>query len=118
MRHRVRIANVFHAGDGNLHPIILFDEKDPEQVRRVWAAGQEILEACLDVGGSITGEHGIGVEKRDMMPRMFTEADLDLMRRVRDVFNPAGLCNPGKLLPTAKSCIETTRRDRSSEATR
>lgn len=117
-RHQVRIANVFHAGDGNLHPIILFDEKDPEQVRRVWSAGQEILEACLDVGGSITGEHGIGVEKLDMMGRMFSEADMEVMRRVRDVFNPAGLCNPGKLLPTAKSCIETTRRPRPSEAAR
>ncbi len=109
-RHGLRIANVFHAGDGNLHPIVLFDERDPEQVRRVVQAGQEILEACLAVGGSITGEHGIGVEKVGMMDRMFAPADLAVMERVRDAFNPEGLCNPGKLLPTSRTCVESRRR--------
>lgn len=109
-RYGLRIANVFHAGDGNLHPIVLFDERDPEQVSRVVAAGQEILEACLAVGGSITGEHGIGVEKVGMMDRMFTPADLEVMRRLRDAFNPNGLCNPGKLLPIARTCVESRKR--------
>lgn len=109
-RHQLRIANVFHAGDGNLHPIVLFDERDADEVRRVLEAGVEILQACLDVGGSITGEHGVGVEKISMMTQMFGPADLDVMRRIHAAFNPQGLCNPGKLLPTAKSCVETTRR--------
>lgn len=108
-RYELRIANVFHAGDGNLHPLVLFDERNADEVRRVLAAGTEILQACLDVGGSITGEHGVGVEKIAMMTQMFGPADLDVMRRVHAAFNPDGLCNPGKLLPMAKSCVETTR---------
>ncbi|HEY9856759.1 MAG TPA: FAD-linked oxidase C-terminal domain-containing protein, partial [Stenomitos sp.] len=109
-RYGLRIANVFHAGDGNLHPIVLFDERDPEQVRKVVAAGQEILEACLAVGGSITGEHGIGVEKIGMMDRMFSPSDLAVMGHLRDAFNPEGLCNPGKLLPVARTCVESRKR--------
>ena len=103
-RHRLRIANVFHAGDGNLHPVTLFDERDPDQVRRVMAASHEILELCVGLGGTLTGEHGIGVEKRDYMPLLFPPETLRTMEDLRAVFNPAGLCNPGKVLPTAHGC--------------
>ncbi|MGA3293399.1 MAG: FAD-linked oxidase C-terminal domain-containing protein [Candidatus Acidiferrales bacterium] len=100
------IGNIFHAGDGNLHPIILFDARDPQQFRNAVAASDEIIQFCIEVGGSITGEHGVGMEKDRLMPLLFSEADLDLMRRVRDVFNPAGLLNPAKIFPTKKSCGE------------
>ncbi len=104
MRHSIRIVNVFHAGDGNIHPILLFDERDSDQVRRVMEASEEILNKCIDLGGSVTGEHGIGVEKISFMNRLFTEQDLEVMRDVRNVFNADGLCSPGKLLPTAGGC--------------
>jgi glycolate oxidase len=107
-RHGLQVGNVFHAGDGNLHPNLMFDERDPAQVRAVIEAGHEILKLCVDVGGSITGEHGIGIEKMDAMPWMFTEADMALMERIKKVFNQNELCNPGKVLPTAKGCWETT----------
>ncbi len=113
-RHGVRICNIFHAGDGNLHPCVLFDERDPEELKRVVQAGEEILELCVRVGGSITGEHGIGVEKIDAMPLLFSEADIALMERVRGVFNTNTLCNPGKLFPTAKSCVEVKWRPRAA----
>ncbi len=100
------IGNIFHAGDGNLHPIILFDARDPQQFRNAVAASDEIIQFCIEVGGSITGEHGVGMEKDRLMPLLFSEIDLDLMRRVRDVFNPEGLLNPAKVLPTAKGCGE------------
>lgn len=100
----LRIVNVFHAGDGNIHPIILFDERDADQVRRVIAAGDEILSKCIELGGSVTGEHGIGVEKISFMDKLFTQADLDVMNNVRTVFNPEGHCSPGKMLPTAGGC--------------
>jgi glycolate oxidase len=100
------IGNIFHAGDGNLHPIILFDARDQQQFRNAVAASDEIIQFCIDVGGSITGEHGVGMEKDRLMPLLFSEADLDLMRSVRDVFNPAGLLNPAKIFPTAKGCGE------------
>jgi len=100
------IGNIFHAGDGNLHPIILFDARDQQQFRNAVAASDEIIQFCIEVGGSITGEHGVGMEKDRLMPLLFSEADLDLMRRVRDVFNPAGLLNPAKVLPTPKGCGE------------
>jgi glycolate oxidase len=103
-RHKLRIANVFHAGDGNLHPAVLFDERDEEEVARVIEANKEILELCVAVGGALTGEHGIGLEKRDFMPLLFPEASLDAMARLRDVFNPTGLCNPDKVLPTGHGC--------------
>jgi glycolate oxidase len=105
-RHDLRIANVFHAGDGNLHPIVLFDERDPEQVRRVLDAGAEILDACLDAGGSISGEHGIGLEKRAHMARMFSPADLAAMQALRDALDPERRMNPGKLLPMPGGCRE------------
>lgn len=103
-RHDIQIVNVFHAGDGNLHPILLFDERDTEQVKRVMEASDEILEKCIELGGSVTGEHGIGVEKISFMNRLFTDADLAVMGDVRDVFNPNGRCSPGKMLPTAGAC--------------
>jgi glycolate oxidase len=98
------VVNVFHAGDGNLHPILLFDERDKAQVQRVLAASDEILTECLACGGSVTGEHGIGVEKVNFMSRMFTETDLATMRRLRDALNPRGLLSPNKMLPTAGAC--------------
>ncbi len=103
-KYGVRIVNVFHAGDGNLHPILLFDERHPDEVKRVLAASGEILEECLACGGSVTGEHGIGLEKISFMNRMFSENDLDVMARLRNALNPNGLLSPGKLLPTAGAC--------------
>ncbi|MBL8816052.1 MAG: FAD-binding protein [Planctomyces sp.] len=103
-RYQLRIVNVFHAGDGNIHPILLFDERDAEQVKRVMEASEEILNTCIDLGGSVTGEHGIGVEKISFMKRLFTPEDLAVMEAVRDVFNPKGLCSPAKMLPTAGGC--------------
>jgi glycolate oxidase subunit GlcD len=107
-RHRLSLANVFHAGDGNLHPIISFDRRDAGELERVLAAGNEILEACIAVGGVLTGEHGIGKEKREFMQLLFSEADLDAMRRLRHAFNPEGVCNPDKILPIARACIESS----------
>lgn len=103
-KHNLRIVNVFHAGDGNIHPIILFDERDAEQVQRVLHASDEILTACIQLGGSVTGEHGIGVEKINFMNQLFTKEDLDVFARVRNVFNPSGICSPMKMLPTAGGC--------------
>jgi len=103
-KYDIKIVNVFHAGDGNLHPILLFDERHPEEIQRVLAASGEILDACLECGGSVTGEHGIGLEKLSFMNRMFTGDDLDVMARLRDALNPNGLLSPGKLLPTAGAC--------------
>jgi glycolate dehydrogenase FAD-linked subunit len=105
--HGLRVGNVFHAGDGNLHPNILYDPRKPGEEARVVAAGAEIMKVCADVGGSISGEHGIGLEKADFMPFIFSAADLALMQRLKDAFNPRGLCNPGKVFPTRKSCVET-----------
>jgi len=104
--HGLRVGNVFHAGDGNLHPNILYDPRRPGEEARVVAAGAEIMKVCAEVGGSISGEHGIGLEKSDFMPLIFSAADLALMRRLKTAFNPTGLCNPGKVFPTKKSCVE------------
>ena len=98
-QHQIRIVNVAHAGDGNIHPILLFDQDNPEEVRRALAASYQVLLACLDCGGSITAEHGIGIEKLPLMPKQFRPSDLEAMRRVRQAFDPAGLLAPGKLLP-------------------
>lgn len=111
-KYDIRIANVFHAGDGNIHPILLFDERDADQVRRVLAASHEILEECVNSGGSVTGEHGIGVEKIDFMPRLFSPEDLAMMLRLRSVFNPENRCSPQKLFPTAGACIEPSKAGR------
>jgi glycolate oxidase len=106
-KYELQIGNIFHAGDGNLHPLILFDSRDKEQTRRTLAAGKEILEYCISVGGSITGEHGVGMEKLEMMPALFTEDDLEVMTRLRNVFNAAGILNPQKVLPSPRGCKET-----------
>jgi glycolate oxidase len=98
-KYRIRIVNVAHAGDGNIHPILLFDDRNREEVERAVAAGREILEECIECGGSITAEHGVGVEKIGLMDRLFAPADLDAMRRVRQAFDPSGRLNPGKLIP-------------------
>lgn len=111
-KHQIRICNVFHAGDGNIHPILLFDERDSDQVKRVLAASFEILEGCLKCGGSVTGEHGIGVEKINFMPKLFTPNDLMMMARLRSAFNPDGRCSPGKMFPTAGACIEPSKAGR------
>ncbi len=108
-RHDIRIANVFHAGDGNIHPILLFDERDPAQVKRVLAASNEILDECIRLGGSVTGEHGIGVEKIDFMPKLFAPEDLAMMVRLRTAFNPDNRCSPAKMLPTGGACFEQSR---------
>lgn len=106
-RHRVGVANIFHAGDGNLHPCFYFDDRDPAQVKSVVEAGEEVIRVCLDLGGSITGEHGVGVEKLDLMAMMYTPEDLAIQARVRDAWNPPdSLCNPCKLLPSGKACAE------------
>lgn len=105
-RHRLKLANVFHAGDGNLHPNICFDRRDADELARVIAAGEEILEACVAVGGVITGEHGVGIEKRDFMHLVFGEGDLEPMYRLREAFDPDGVCNPGKIIPTTRFCVE------------
>jgi len=106
-RHRLRIGNVFHAGDGNIHPIILYDERDPDQVERVLAAGREILEACVALGGSVTGEHGIGVEKIRELGLLFGPDDLRAMMRLRAAFDPEQRANPHKVFPDARVCVET-----------
>ena len=104
LKHNVRIVNVFHAGDGNIHPVLLFDERNPEEIERVLAASGEILDECIAIGGSVTGEHGIGVEKIDFMHKLFSATDLDAMRRLKQAFNPDDRLSPGKMLPTAGAC--------------
>ncbi|KAA3611968.1 MAG: FAD-binding protein [Planctomycetota bacterium] len=104
--HGLRIVNVFHAGDGNIHPLLLFDERDPDQVKRALRAGDEILAKCLELGGSVSGEHGIGVEKTAFMDKMFSPESLQIFKEVREVFNPNNLCNPGKMLPVAGGCSQ------------
>ncbi len=104
--HGLRVGNVFHAGDGNLHPNILYDPRKPGEEARVVEAGAQIMKVCAEVGGSISGEHGIGLEKSDFMPFIFSAADLAFMQRLKHAFNPTGLCNPGKVFPTKKSCVE------------
>jgi glycolate oxidase len=100
------VANVFHAGDGNLHPLVCYDGRVAGEATRAEELSGRILDACLDAGGSITGEHGVGVDKRRYMPRMFSDADLDAFGRLRCAFDPAGLANPGKVMPTPRLCGE------------
>lgn len=108
-KHGYRVANVFHAGDGNLHPLILYNNSVPGQLEAVEALGGDILKLCVQVGGSISGEHGIGSDKRCYMPEMFSEADLETMQYVRQALNPRGLANPEKLFPTPRTCGEAAR---------
>ena len=105
-KHGVRISNIFHAGDGNMHPIILFDIHKPGDLAKAKAAGEDILDYCISVGGSITGEHGVGMEKKEMMARQFTPETLDMIGRFKRLFDPENRLNPGKVLPTGKGCLE------------
>ena len=105
-KYGLRIPNVFHAGDGNIHPLILFDERIPEEVKRALAAGDAILSKCVELGGSVSGEHGIGAEKIDFMSRQFAKADLKAMQLLRKAFDPGKRCNPHKMFPGAKRCAE------------
>ncbi|WP_113703838.1 FAD-linked oxidase C-terminal domain-containing protein [Nonomuraea lactucae] len=104
--HGIRVANVFHAGDGNLHPLVLFDDAEPGAGERAEVVSGAILDLCIEHGGSITGEHGVGVDKARYMPKMFSDADLDTMQLVRCAFDPRGLSNPGKVFPTPRLCGE------------
>ena len=108
-QHDLKVINVFHAGDGNLHPLILYDANIPGQLERAEAFGEDILKLCVEVGGVLTGEHGVGVEKRDLMPVMFTETDLDLQKRVKCALDPKLLLNPGKVIPELHRCAELGR---------
>jgi glycolate oxidase subunit GlcD len=105
-KYNLRLANLFHAGDGNLHPVICFDSRQPDEVMRVKEAGREIMETCVRAGGTITGEHGVGLDKSDYLPLIFNADDMDIMLRVRAAFDPTGLCNPGKIIPTPRTCSE------------
>ncbi len=108
-KHRLRVVNVFHAGDGNLHPLILFDANDPDELRRCEEFGADILRLCVEVGGVLTGEHGVGIEKRDLMGVQFTEVDLDQQMRLKCAFDPDHLLNPGKVFPQLRRCAELGR---------
>jgi glycolate oxidase len=105
-RHDLVIVNVFHAGDGNLHPLIAFDRRDVAQTERVMQAGEEIIRKCVAVGGVLTGEHGVGIEKRDFMPLTFNAVDLEAQACTRAAFDPAGRINPDKVLPRGSRCGE------------
>lgn len=109
-RYDLQLSNVFHAGDGNLHPNISFDANDAELTARVEAAGHEILQLCVAAGGTLSGEHGIGLEKKEFMPLVFNDADLATQRAVRQAIDPAGLANPGKIFPTGRGCTEAGHR--------
>ena len=104
-KYEVLIGNVFHAGDGNLHPLILFDERDPEELEKVQKAATKILKVCAEAGGTISGEHGIGLEKLREMSFIFSESDLEAMRKVKRAFDPEGTFNPGKVVPEAEQMI-------------
>lgn len=108
-RYGLSVANVFHAGDGNLHPLILYDANQPGELERAEAFGNDILRACVELGGVLTGEHGVGVEKRDLMPIMFSEVDLAQQQRVKCAFDPKLMLNPGKMFPTLHRCAELGR---------
>jgi glycolate oxidase len=104
--HGLRVGNVFHAGDGNLHPLVLYDGRVEGEAVRAETLSKQILEICVEAGGSITGEHGVGTDKACAMPLMFGEDDLAAMQRLRRAFDPLGLANPGKLFPTPRLCGE------------
>ena len=109
-KYGIAISNVFHAGDGNMHPILPFDPRKTGDLKRAQEAGDEILDYCISVGGSITGEHGVGMEKMEMMSRLFPEDTLDLIKKLKTVFDPSCRLNPGKVLPTGKGCLEIRQR--------
>jgi glycolate oxidase len=105
-KYGLPVANVFHAGDGNLHPLIMFDSMKEGDLEKAEAFGADILKLCVDVGGVLTGEHGVGVEKRDLMPLMFSDYDLQVQEQVKCAFDPKGLLNPGKVFPSLSACVE------------
>jgi FAD/FMN-containing dehydrogenase len=115
-RYGLGVANVFHAGDGNLHPLILFDSRYPDQVDKILAMSEEIMKLCVQVGGSLSGEHGIGYEKKDFMGLVFNDVDLETMMRVKQVFNPHGLLNPAKIFPSRRGCAEIGKHTTTSTA--
>jgi glycolate oxidase len=108
-RYQLRVCNMFHAGDGNLHPLILYDANKPGEIERAEAFGADILRACVEFGGVLTGEHGVGIEKRDLMGEMFSEVDLNQQQRLKCAFDAQGLLNPGKVFPTLHRCAELGR---------
>jgi glycolate oxidase len=105
-KYGLTISNIFHAGDGNMHPIILFDARKPGDLEKARSAGEEILAHCISAGGSITGEHGVGMEKNELMSLLFSAETLDMILRFKVLFDPDGRLNPGKVLPTGKGCLE------------
>jgi len=105
-KYGFHIGNIFHAGDGNLHPIVLYDPRDAQQFKNAVAAAEEIIRYCVELGGALTGEHGVGMEKNELMSLLFSDADFELMRRVHDAFNPDSSLNPGKIFPLSKGCGE------------
>jgi len=115
-RYGFSIGNIFHAGDGNLHPLVLYDPRDPAQFEGAMRASAEIIRYCVEIGGALTGEHGIGMEKSELMPLLFSDGDFELMRRIHDAFNPTGLLNPGKIFPLGKGCGETRIRQRETHS--
>ncbi|MEP6953891.1 MAG: FAD-linked oxidase C-terminal domain-containing protein, partial [Solirubrobacteraceae bacterium] len=104
--HDLMVANVFHAGDGNLHPLVCYDGNKAGEAERAEKLAGEIVVACVELGGSITGEHGVGIDKKRYMPKMFTEADLDAFQKLRCAFDPEGKANPDKVMPTPRLCGE------------
>jgi glycolate oxidase len=108
-KYGLGVANVFHAGDGNLHPLILYDANKPGEMDKAEAFGADILKLCVEVGGVLTGEHGVGIEKRDLMPEMFSDIDLNQQQRLKCAFDTQGLLNPGKVFPTLHRCAELGR---------
>jgi glycolate oxidase len=104
--HGLGIGNIFHAGDGNLHPLVLYDPRKPRDFETAIAAAEEIVRYCVEIGGALTGEHGVGMEKSELMTLLFSDADFDLMRRIHDAFNPDSSLNPGKIFPLSKGCGE------------
>jgi glycolate oxidase len=104
------ISNIFHAGDGNMHPIIIFDARKPGELKKAQEAGDDILRFCIRVGGSITGEHGVGMEKMEIMADQFSDDSLEMIRRFKNLFDPQCRLNPGKVLPTGKGCMEIRQR--------
>jgi glycolate oxidase len=105
-KYGLTISNIFHAGDGNLHPIILFNPRKEGDIDKARSAGEDILKYCIDVGGSITGEHGVGMEKNELMARLFTDETLETIGRLKLLFDPDARLNPGKVLPTGRGCLE------------
>jgi glycolate oxidase len=105
-RYGLTISNIFHAGDGNMHPIILFNPRKPGDLEKARSAGEAILEYCIEAGGSITGEHGVGMEKNELMAKLFREETLEMIGKLKQLFDPEARLNPGKVLPTGRGCLE------------